>query len=190
MGQHQHLFANQLGGDKALGLVRDLVRRKVLRALGQRGHHLIQQQVEPVPLGGGDRDHLGKAVQSGIVLDDGQQIAFVEEIDLVEQQKGFELAAFDQVERELVAGAELLGRVGDEQQQIAAFDRVVDLLHHALVERVGGLVDAGRVDENDLPGGTAAGAFEVDDAADPIARGLRFVGDDSELFAHQRVQQG
>ena len=71
--QHEHLFANQLGGHEALGLVGDLAGREVLRTLGQVGDNLIQQQFEPVFLGGGDRDHLGEAVQSGVALDDGQQ---------------------------------------------------------------------------------------------------------------------
>ena len=88
---------------------------------------------------------------------------------LLSSRKVLTLASLDQVESELSrSAAELLRRVDDEQQQIAAFDRVVDFLHHALVERVGGLMDAGCVDKDDLPGGTASGAFEVYDAGNRL----------------------
>ncbi len=45
--------------------------------------------------------------------------------------------------------------VDDEEDGVARFERVVDLLHHAAVELGLGLVDAGRVDQDDLRGGMA-----------------------------------
>ena len=111
-------------------------------------------------------------------------------VDLVQQQKGFLAAPLDDLEHELIAGAELRGRIHDEQQQVAAFQRVVNLFHHAPVKRVDGLVYAGRIDENDLPGRTLA-AFRstLTNPLNAIARGLRLARDDGELFADQRVQQ-
>ena len=50
----------------------------------------------------------------------------------------------------LVAGAEPLRGVDDEQDGVAAFQRLVHFLHHLLVQRARGLVHAGRIDEDDL----------------------------------------
>jgi hypothetical protein len=66
----------------------------------------------------------------------------------------------------------------------------VNFLEHAAVELGGGLVDTGRIDEDDLRAWMAAFARgQFDDAGDAIARGLRLGRDDGDLFAGQRVEQ-
>jgi len=52
-----------------------------------------------------------------------------------------------------------VGDVDDEQDGIARFERVVDLLHHAAIELRVGFVHAGGIDQNDLGGGMAGLAF-------------------------------
>ena len=88
-----------------------------------------------------------------------------------------------------------MGHVDDEEDGVAGFEGVVDLLHHAAVELSVGLVDAGGVDEDELGCGVAGIDFvffaqgDFENAVDAGARGLRFVGDDGELLAEQRVEQ-
>ncbi len=119
----------------------------------------------------------------------GSSFVFSKRSILFSSRKVFDLGALDDFEDELVSGAELLRDIDDEQDEVAAFQRIVNLLHHALVELVLRLVYAGSVDEDDLPGGALGLALHVNDAGDAVARGLRFVGDDGEFFANQRVEQ-
>ena len=124
-----------------------------------------------------------------VLRDERQQPLFVERVNLVQQQEAGLAALLDDVEHELVAGTELRRRIHDQQQQIAAFQRVVHFLHHAPVQRVDGLVNSGSVHQNDLSGGALGLALDVDDSLNAIARGLRLARDDGEFFADQRVQQ-
>lgn len=56
--------------------------------------------------------------------------------------------------------------------------------HHSAVEQIAGLMNAGRIDENDL-------AFrQRDNALYLMPRGLRFVRDGGDLFADQPIQKG
>ncbi len=88
-----------------------------------------------------------------------------------------------------------MGGVDDEEDEIAGFESVVDLLHHAPVELGGGLVDAGSIDEDDLRGGPAGVGFglfaegDFENSVDAGAGGLRFVSDDGELLPQQRVEE-
>ncbi len=51
---------------------------------------------------------------------------------------------------EAVAGAEVHGRIDNQRENIDAFERVLKLVHHLAAEHVFGLVDSGRIDEDDL----------------------------------------
>ncbi len=128
-------------------------------------------------------------MQFFVLRDQRQQALFGDGVDLVQQQDDGRIRFFCKVEHELIARIELARYVDDHQQQVAALQRVVDLFHHATVEGVDGLVHAGRVDQNKLPGGPFPFLLDVDDALDAVARGLRLTGDDGELLADERVQQ-
>src|SRR4029077_14996366 len=79
--------------------------------------------------------------------------------------------------------------VHDEEDYIAALQSLSHLDHHLAAEGTVRLMHAGSVDQDDLRG-VAAFAFEqVDDALNPIARGLRFGRDDRELFTHESIEQ-
>jgi hypothetical protein len=87
-----------------------------------------------------------------------------------------------------------VGYVDDEEDGVAGFEGVVDLLHHATVELGVGLVHAGGVDEDDLGGGVAGLALgflferDLEHTVDAGSRRLRFVRDDGELLAEKSVE--
>ncbi len=88
-----------------------------------------------------------------------------------------------------------VGYVHEEEDGIARLESVVDFLHHAAVELGVGLVNAGRVDQDDLRRGMAGLALvfflerNLEHSVDAGARGLRFVGDDCELLPEQGIEQ-
>ena len=83
------------------------------------------------------------------------------------------------------------GGVHEDQDDIAGFDGFVDFLQHAAIELRAGLVDAGRIDEDDLRGGIGVLVRgNLDHAQDAITRGLRLGGDDGYLFAGEGVKKG
>src|SRR5438552_8655189 len=99
-------------------------------------------------------------------------------------------ATFHQIEHKLVAAAELFSGIHDEQQQIAALEGGMHLLHHLAIERTRRLVHAGGIHKHDLPGGPAFLSRYIHDSLNIVASGLRLVGDNGDFFADQSVQQG
>ena len=83
----------------------------------------------------------------------------------------------------LVLFVELARRVGHEHQQVALLQRVAHRIHQALVQLRVGAVYARRIDENDLR------FRQGDHALYGRPRGLRLIGDDGHLLAHQCIQQ-
>ena len=79
--------------------------------------------------------------------------------------------------------AEARGGIAKVEQQVAIGQGRPDSIHHAPVQKRTGSVNAGRIEENHL------GAFHVEDAFDGGSGGLRFLGNNRQLAAHQRVQQ-
>src|SRR5207244_2585272 len=82
-----------------------------------------------------------------------------------------------------VARPVLLGHVHQPERKVHLAQAAHGGLHHALVHAVGRLVDAGRVEEDDLAVGP------VQDGQDAVAGRLRLVGDDRDLVAHQPVDE-
>jgi hypothetical protein len=68
-GQQKDLFANDLGYEEALRLVRDLVCREVALALRQYRDDLVQEYVQPFLLARGDGHDLGERVLLAPVSD-------------------------------------------------------------------------------------------------------------------------
>src|SRR5258708_35708092 len=92
---------------------------------------------------------------------------------------------------ELSERIELLGCVPTEEQNLAAFQSFAQPDHHLPAQRTVWLVDAGRVDQNDL---RAALSFaftfgNIDHALNPVARGLRLGRNDGELFTHESIKK-
>ena len=91
----------------------------------------------------------------------GSKFGFLEEIDFVQQQEGFDLELSTISRTNSSPVPNFCGDIHDEQHEVAAFERVIDLLHHALVELVLRLVDAGSIHENTCPAGRLALRFTL-----------------------------
>ena len=107
----------------------------------------------------------------------------VEPVDLVQHRHRGHARALQRLRDEAVARADLLLAVQHEQRGVGVRERALHLALHPLGERVARALDAGQVDEHELP--VVAGR----DAADLAARGLRLVGDDRHLAAHDLVHE-
>ena len=212
-GEEEDLFADEFGDEKALGLVGELVFGEVALAFGEVGDDLVEEEVEALLFAGGDGDDVGEGVEVAPVGDEGEEAGFGDGVDLVEDEDDGAGELFHEREGEFVLGSgegpagggmgiafftrrrQAVGGVDEEEDEVAGFEGVVDLLHHAAVELGGGLVDARGVDEDDLGGGVAGVGFsffaegEFEDSVDAGSRRLGFVGDDGELLAEQRVEQ-
>src|SRR4029079_7886640 len=112
------------------------------------------------------------------------------QVDLVEDQECLSFGSFHQLQHKLVAGAEFLRDVDNQQQDIAADQCVLDFLHHPFIQGVGWLVNAGGIDKDDLPGLPVSLLLDVDDSGDAVSRGLRLVSYDGQLFADKCIEQG
>ena len=76
-----------------------------------------------------------------------------------------------------------LGGIDQVQDHVGVAKRVNRGGAHDLLERDGGLEEAGRVDEHDL------GVVEGEDAGDAIARGLGALARNGELLADEPVEE-
>ena len=90
-------------------------------------------------------------------------------------------AASQQAGDEPVARPDPLLGVDHEQAAVGVGELALDPSLHPLGERVARALDAGQIDEHELPVGAGG------DAADRAARRLRLVGDDRDLRADDRV---
>jgi len=89
-----------------------------------------------------------------------------------------------------------MGGVDDEEDGVAGFEGIVNLLHHPAVKLGVGLVDSGCVDKDDLGGGMAGFARallfqrDLEDTVNAGAGGLGLVRDDGKLLTEKSVQEG
>ena len=67
------------------------------------------------------------------------------------------------------------------EEDVDAFQSVLQLVHHLPAKNVLRLVDSGRVDQNYLP------VVSIKNSLYPIARGLRLRRDDGHLSTNKRV---
>ena len=112
----------------------------------------------------------------------------VEPVDLVDGDDGRDARAAQRLDDEAVARpADALLAVEQEQHGVGLGELVLDALLHALGERVARALDAREVGQHELP---RVRPFRVRrDAADRPPGGLRLVGDDRDLLAHERVDE-
>src|ERR1041385_6029146 len=89
----------------------------------------------------------------------------------------------------LITGTEPFSRIRDQQDDVAALERRVDLLHHLAVEPAVRFVNARSVDENNLPRRPSALRFDIQHALDARTRGLGLFRHDRHLLSNQRIQQ-
>ena len=74
-------------------------------------------------------------------------------------------------------------RLHHQHDRVNVRDALPRDLDHIVSQTVARLVEAGRVEQDELD------IVPVHHAVDPVARGLRLVGDDGDLLAHKRVRQ-
>jgi hypothetical protein len=91
--------------------------------------------------------------------------------------------AFDPFDGEAVAGAVVNGGLGDEAEDVYAFEGMLEFVHHHAAEDVFRLMDAGRVYQDDLS------VFAIQDALDAVAGGLGFGGDDGDFLADEGIDE-
>ena len=85
---------------------------------------------------------------------------------------------------EAVARAEVHGRIGNQRENIDAFERVLKIVHHLAAEHIFRLVDSWRIDQDDLR------VVAIQDSLDAVASGLRLGRNDCDLAPHQSIQEG
>src|ERR1700722_11952165 len=89
----------------------------------------------------------------------------------------------------LIALIELARCIHDQQHNVAALQSLAHLDHHLSSERAVWFVDARCIDQNDLRATLIFAFGNVDDALNPITRGLRLRRNDRKLFAHESIEQ-
>src|SRR5918998_6261635 len=176
-------LADQLGDLPLDVLVGGLFLRVERRTLGQQADEQVLEQLDLVAAHCAHRHDLGGLDQ----LAGGQQLLG----DLL-LRRGVDLGHHDDDRRlhlaqlpgdEPVAGADgLVGRYA-EDDDVDLGEGVADDVVEPAAQQALGLVQAGGVDQHQLP------ARAVDDAADRVPGGLRPVADDADLLADQGVGQ-
>ena len=184
-GGLQDLLADQLRGQEALGLIRDVVGREVGRPFGKP---LDQLRAQPRPglRRCGPRSagtpRIRGAPGSCSISSSSARLSFTR-VDLVEQQQHGRARGLHQFQGLAVLVRLAPRRVDDVEQQVPLVQSRLHRLQHSPVEERIGLVYARRVHENDLRAG------QVQHALDRGARGLRLGRHDGQLHPDQLVQQ-
>src|SRR5437667_442457 len=117
----------------------------------------------------GDGDDLVEEGQLRILLDHGEKPVLLEQVDLVEDDEELRLLlrlllVAQHLDDELIALAEWLGGVDDEDGDVGLGEARPDVVHHPHVELVQRTVNAGRVEKGDL-----SPLPVVEDADDTVA---------------------
>src|SRR5580704_2289479 len=104
-------------------------------------------------------------------------------VHFIEQKIHGAAEALDPLDGEAIPGPVVNGCIGDEAEDVYAFQGVLELVHHHAAKDVFSLVDAGSVYQDDL------GVFAIENALDAITGGLRFRGDDGDFLADQSIDE-
>ena len=104
-------------------------------------------------------------------------------VHFIQQQINGPVKAARPFDGESVAGAEVHGRISDQRENIDAFERVLELVHHLAAEDVLGLVDSGSIDENDLR------IVAIQNSLNAIAGGLRLGRNDCDFASNESIDE-
>src|SRR5260370_7292948 len=88
MQRADSFLADDFCREKPLGLISDLVFRKIRLALGQMAEDFVHQRVTPRSLQGGDRDDGGKVSFFTETIDQRQQLRLGNSIDFIQNKDG------------------------------------------------------------------------------------------------------
>src|SRR5947209_11468273 len=101
-------------------------------------------------------------MEYAVAINKREQFFLLQLVHFVEQQKDRASGFLHQFQYMLVPGAELLGRIHNQQDQVATVERIVNLAHHLAVQAAVRPMDAGSIDKDDLPGRPAFLRFYID----------------------------
>jgi len=178
----QRLFADDLRADLALGLIGHHVVREVFRPLRQIGDDQLFQLVHTLARARAD-GHNRVVARLGEGLNRRHQPRFLDDIGLVEHQNLLDLAGAHLLDNRAILRADFVC-IHQHQQHVDAVHRVLHALDHVFAQARARLMQTRRIEEDDLP------ALVRRHTHDAVARRLRAVGDDGDLFADHRVHQG
>ncbi len=180
----RQLLAHDLGGLELVRAVGQLVFGEVRRRLGQVAGDRRGQLFDVAALQRRQRHDLGEGRTPAQLLDERQQPLLREHfVGLVEHQDDRPALLHQLVEHALIFVGPAQ-RLDDEHVHVGVLQRSQRRAVHVTVHRAAGArVQAGRVDEDHLRGGSRQ------DAEDAVPRRLRLRADDADLAAEQRVQQ-
>ncbi len=178
------MLADQFRNPEPLRLVGQLIRREVARPRREVLADGPLQGLDVHLFEGGNRYVFGEGEVVLIGLDEREELAMVDEIDLVDHQKDRGLHVLELLQDELIA-RELVRarRLSHQQDQIDTLIGVTRNLHHMTIERAARPRQPRRIDEDQL------GLRGRLDTGDPAARGLGLGRDNGDLLAHQGIQQ-
>ena len=127
-----------------------------------------------------DRRKLKRFLQR---VDQRKQLRFRQPIDFVQCENRLPLEALRLLEQQRIGVRQRAARVNHQEQNIDAFERRGDLVHHLAAKRGVGFVQTRRVDKNDLT------LRRRHNALNAIARRLRLVRYDRDLLADDAIHK-
>ena len=145
-------------------------------ALRQKLRHAV------IPLGADGNDRL-KVHLILIRRDHRQKGLLLDRVDLVDDQNARHVRRLDLTDQLLFLNADVCDRLDHQNHGVHVRDGAFDDVHHIVSELRPGLVEARRIDENELT------VLAVDDGADAVAGRLRLVGNNGDLLADDGVGQ-
>ena len=181
--QFEYLFTHEFCDDQPLGLIGHHVLGVVLRPLGKFFLDLIDQPRKILLLARRDRDNRRKIIRLRIGGDHGQALLTWDAVDLVHGEEDGRVYLCKLCEDIAFACPHLLRHIHDEDDDIHAAQSSLRRLRHIAAKRILRLVDAGRIEEDDLC------VLLRQNAEDAAARRLRLVAHDRDLLPDQRIDQ-
>ena len=176
-------FADQFRDEEALGLVGELIDREQGGSLAQFVDHGFEQHFDALAVACGDRDHRLELDAIAEPRHERKELRFRDFVDLVEGEDDGLARLPQKVGDGTIVRAIPLGAVDHPDHRVGLADRRMRDAHHPCVHRVKRFDEARRVDEGDLS------VRAIDVAEDAVARGLRLVGGDRDLLAHEAIQK-
>ena len=182
----QNLLADNLGDEKARGLVGQLVLAEVSRTLGQQLLDALHQYIGAELIRRRDGQYLGVGQQSMPFLDEVAElfggVIALQHVNLIDEQQHGNLHLTHLLE-EVGVFLRLLHHVGDVEQDVGIGQGRLRELQHILLHLVVRLQHARGIGEHNLTVGC------VDDAHDTVTGGLRLERRDTNLLADELVHQ-
>ncbi len=180
----QQLFADNLRDDLPLRLIGGDVLREEERALLRKSGALVQKLLHTVLVSRRNRHDSGKVKLRGIGGDDRKKLLLVlHGVDLVDDEDRRRTTGADLRQKCFLLRADVCDRLDDQKHEIDVRDGLLHDADHIVAQLGARLMEARRVDENEL-----RVPFRHD-AADAVARGLRFIRDDGDLLPDEAVDQ-